>query len=876
MISIFDTSSDVSTHLKEKSLKIVDQMSNRKNTASFSLIDQKIDQGRSVRIYDTLELVQNSSSGTDLLYVEDVYDDAGKWLAGDQIIVDIRGAGEKKYTILAVSAANRTIQLTSNLTATVTKGTTVVGRLIYGGVCMSNPDDEIGKTGKFEYAIKCVDWTSLYDKKSVVQQYENMYAREILGRIIYFFCPPDTTTSLFDCESAFTASGVAAATADETTDRIVGSKSQKTSTSASGTAKWTKTISSKDISAYTNARFWHKIASGEGGKITTMKLRLGTDASNYFEYALTNVGAAFEDCWNYESVILNQYTTSLGSPSLTTIAWIQIEIVCNAAITANSIFFDNITATTGSFTLQNTTRGSIKFPDVRVPYVKASQITEEIAKKSSLFWYIDYELDLHLFTATTTAAPWSITDSSLNYISLSIDVDMSKLKNRQIVIGGEAPSTALYTQPAVADGSQTSFTLDYKYKSLTMTVGGASQTIGVEGFADPSTVQWLWNFEEKVVRKSTASTPAAATAIVFTGYPYEPIRVSVTSPTSIAAMAALTGGDGIYDGAPINDATLSSFEDARIRGRAELTQWANAIVTAKIKTDTDGLRAGQSLPIQDTSRGVNDNFLVQTVNWQQTFGSRFTYSVVASSTLFGLIEFIQMLLNRATKFSINPSELVDTILNVDETITITPSVVLTAKNKVVYAALKKSQVFDFVLLSGSKASSGIIDAGGQWYAEFSGSETGTAQFATSNHNNNAELRLTSAVGGNGKELQVRNPNRIAAVANTLYTVDAWTEIQAAMTGLGTGGGFQLVIEEYAAQTGGSALATNTIFSAISAAHDFVKRTATFTTNASTAWLTIKVSNYRAIGTGRITDIKLTPATAETATLAGYASFSQAT
>ena len=44
------------------------------------------------------------------------------------------------------------------------------------------------------------------------------------------------------------------------------------------------------------------------------------------------------------------------------------------------------------------------------------------------------------------------------------------LRNRQVVRGGEAPSTTLYPQIFVADGSQTSFTLDYKPKDLAVYV----------------------------------------------------------------------------------------------------------------------------------------------------------------------------------------------------------------------------------------------------------------------------------------------------------------------------------------------------------------------------------------------------------------------
>lgn len=877
MISIFNGSTDVTQYVKQRSVKITDQMGNRKNTAAFTLLQgDGIDQGRAVRIYETLDLRQSSSSGTAVLYVTDTYQAQNKWKATDEIIVDIRGT-EKKYIISSVDHSAKTITLTTNLSTTVTKGTHKVGRLVFGGVCISNPDEEIGVTGTFEQDIKCVDWTNLYDRKVVVQQYEDMYAREIIGRIVYFFCPTDTMADIDDFESAWTQGGNGSAMSNETTDRIHKTRSQKTGTSASGSSTWAKTISSTDYSAYTHARFWWKATDGNAGKITAMKLRLGTDASNYFEWDIDNIGSAFDSCWNYESVELANYDTSTGSPNLAAIQWAQIAITTSAAITANTLFFDHLFASTGSFTLKNTARGDTLFGDVRVQYKKASSITEELAKQSGLFWYIDYERDIHLFTATTTAAPWGITDTSENYWDMTVEVDISKLKNRQIVRGGEAPSETLYTQTNIADGSQTSFALDYKPQTLTMTVAGTPQTIGVEGFVDETTVSWVWNFSEKIIRKTAAgSTPTNGQAVVFTYYPYQPIRVSVTSPTSIATMAALTGGDGIYDGELINDPSLSSFADARARARAELTAWANAIVTIKFHTEYDGLRAGQSISIVDASRSISDSYLIQSVQWQQKHDDRWVYSVQASSTLFGLIEFIQMLLKRSNRVDISPSEIVDTILNVDQTVTITPVVTPTAASKTVYAALKKTQWIDFVGLSGTTSSSAIVDSAKQWYAEFSGSETGTAQFTTSRHNNNAELRLTTAVGGNGKELQVRTVHRLAAVSATSYTVQAWIELQAALTNVGTGGGFQMVIKEWAAQTGGSALATNTIFSAKTAAQDFNKVSATFTSNASTAWISIEISLYRAIGTARLTDITITPATAETATLAAQASFAQAT
>lgn len=878
MLLVYDTSTDVTAAVKQGTVSISDTMGSRRALATFRTIGTKIDHGRSVYIYEALSIRQSSSSGTDVLYVDDTYPDTEKWRAGDEILVDIKGVDQMKYTIDSVDHAARTITLTENLASNVTKGTTKVGRLIFGGVTLNVPDEEIGPlSGVFEYGVRCADWSNLYDRKAVTSQFENKYPREILGRVVYGFCANDTSLDLETFEAAWTASGQANAMADETTDRLQGSKSQKTSTSGVGTGIWTKTISSKDLSSYTNLRLWWKVAAGEGVKMTSLKVRVGDDASNYFEFSLSNIGTQFEDCWNFDSMILGEHDAVVGTPDLSDVTWIQIRVGCSSAIAANSLFFDHLHATTGSFTLQNTVRGDTKFLDVRAAYKKPSVLTDELAKQGSLFWYIDIERDLHLFSSADVMAPFSLDDTSQNYSNLELENDISKLRNRQVVKGGDAPGVSLYTQNTTGDGARTSFTLDYKPKTLTMTVAGVPQDLGVEGFVDESTVEWIYNFEEKIIRKTASgATPADGDAIVFTYYPYFPIRVAVTSPSSIAAMQALTGGDGVYDGPLINDPSISSVEDARARGRAELELYANAVRTITFETDIDGLRAGQTLEVTDTQRSISaEEFLIQSVRYKQQFGDRFKYTVTASTTIFGLIEFIQMLLKRASALTVSPSELVDTILTLDETITLADVITPTALDKTVYAGIKKKKTFDFVGLSGSVTADGTVDNGKQWYADFIDSETGTVQFATSNHNNNAELRLTATTGGGTKEVQARTVNRFDAVPSTLYTVAAWIEIQAALTNIGTNGGFKMVVKEWAAKTGGSALATNTIFSEKTAVQDFAKVSSTFTSHASTAWISVEISILAASGTARIADVILTPSTTETATLAAVADFCQA-
>ena len=102
----------------------------------------------------------------------------------------------------------------------------------------------------------------------------------------------------------------------------------------------------------------------------------------------------------------------------------------------------------------------------------------------------------------------------MNYSELSITADISSLKNRQTVRGGEAIEAELYTQDEVTDWKAESRRLDYKPKGLEIrvdTTGTGSNfvqySVGIENLVEPSSVDYLFNFNEKIVRKANATTP---------------------------------------------------------------------------------------------------------------------------------------------------------------------------------------------------------------------------------------------------------------------------------------------------------------------------------------------------------------------------------
>lgn len=89
--------------------------------------------------------------------------------------------------------------------------------------------------------------------------------------------------------------------------------------------------------------------------------------------------------------------------------------------------------TTGSFTIKNVMQGTAKYGDIRAQYKKPTVLLEELAKLQKLYWYVDYERDIHFFEQESYTCQMQITDTSEVYGDLSITADISQLKNRQVV-----------------------------------------------------------------------------------------------------------------------------------------------------------------------------------------------------------------------------------------------------------------------------------------------------------------------------------------------------------------------------------------------------------------------------------------------------------
>lgn len=66
------------------------------------------------------------------------------------------------------------------------------------------PDEEIGHTGEFAYKVTVGDRTVTFNRKNIVETYQNQYMRQMIGLAIYKECANDEEILLDFFESAWT------------------------------------------------------------------------------------------------------------------------------------------------------------------------------------------------------------------------------------------------------------------------------------------------------------------------------------------------------------------------------------------------------------------------------------------------------------------------------------------------------------------------------------------------------------------------------------------------------------------------------------------------------------------------------------------------
>jgi len=270
--------------------------------------------------------------------------------------------------------------------------------------------------------------------------------------------------------------------------------------------------------------------------------------------------------------------------------------------------------------------------------LSVSKCLSELCELFNYSWYIDYNNDIHFFAKNDEPAPFNIIDGSEKYIrdSLSIENDLSQLRNVVVIEGGEITSDNERTKTHNGDGNQKSFATDYKFsKKPTVLVNSIGVTVGVEFLNNDDDYDCLWSYNEKYVR--FVNPPASGDSIEISGYYLIPIMAQVEDNASISKY-------GRFEFKKI-DKSIKTANEAKQYGEAQLSTYANTIREGGFRTYVSGLSSGQTISINLTTRNINENFLIMRVSLKMFTATEGEWTVeLATLKTLGMIAFLQSLL----------------------------------------------------------------------------------------------------------------------------------------------------------------------------------------------------------------------------------------
>lgn len=343
--------------------------------------------------------------------------------------------------------------------------------------------------------------------------------------------------------------------------------------------------------------------------------------------------------------------------------------------TVNAIISDIVSTFSSGFTVTNV-NCTVTIATVSFNYVTISQALTQLTQLVGGFdWYVDYDKDIHFFQPDNISAPFSLDDTSGNFVwgSLEYKADTSQLRNFITVRGGTAAATQIIDKK-VSDGVQLIYFVGYLLTSFSAFHALAASptsfstlTVGRDGIDDPTAYDCLYNPDLGLLRFPAAYP--VGDVVKWQGIPAYPVIAQVQNTTSIAQY-------GTYQYV-IVDKTITSRDAANKRAQAELLNYGSPVITGSFTTYSSGLRTGQTITINSTLRSINDSFKIQRITTTLRTPSATTVDYIfnvdfVSTVSATMIDVLNRLLIKdpANQIVVGQNEIIDRIYSQYETITI--------------------------------------------------------------------------------------------------------------------------------------------------------------------------------------------------------------
>ena len=211
------------------------------------------------------------------------------------------------------------------------------------------------------------------------------------------------------------------------------------------------------------------------------------------------------------------------------------------------------------------------------------------------------------------------------------------------------------------------------------------QTVGIEGINDEALFDYMSNSNAQSVRAST-QTDTLDTGDFLAFYYNERVELQLqySDPVSVNALKALGLGDGVFDLDKIVDNNITDTNTALTLAEAKVQEFSNPIISGSFITNFKGFKAGDILQVDVSDRtAINGEYVIQKVRAKQKGGfykDHMEYTIDFGTTLFGVIEFYQKLLDQSASLEINTDAIVSNFVTALEEVETTEVNALTPKN----------------------------------------------------------------------------------------------------------------------------------------------------------------------------------------------------
>lgn len=342
-----------------------------------------------------------------------------------------------------------------------------------------------------------------------------------------------------------------------------------------------------------------------------------------------------------------------------------------------TIVADIISSFTTGFTATHVATAGFSIPSVAFNYQPPTKCLQKIATMIGWDWYIDADKDVHFFNAETNLAPFNLTDTSGNFLwpSIGVKANLQNLKNSVYVIGGNYLRT--YTAGNTPDvytsvAATLVYPLGYSYDptTITITLGGVSQTFGIDQKDSDGTNQVMYNAGQngRGAFLRFTSDPGSGSTIKAFGDAQIPVLGHASDNASIASYGEFQDS--------VVDKLITTVAEAQSRAQAEILQYGQPDYVLTFRTLNSGLYIGQTITLTSTALGVTNSFTIKEIAISGHTPTALHYDIQAhAASNVSFTDIMTLLLEQElNQNQVDSATILEVLLNISETLAVADTV----------------------------------------------------------------------------------------------------------------------------------------------------------------------------------------------------------